>query len=339
MKKPFVMLCAISIVGCGSVPSTNEMKGPDGRVIDVFVTRSGEEIPCVRPPAEVITTVVGGTANLASDIDSLGKILNANLTAERTVQRIRQEVPGAQHFEIVDYRMCVAYANGIVDSERYRDWILQISQKFRSEEPDPKTVDSKNGSSARGEDMPPRLSISRVADFYRTSCNANHQGGNSLVLSDVMTFSNYSRPTYLAQAMESGTTSVSLVDMHIGDNRSAQLVRDVSLGSSLRQRAWNLTVKDQVARAKWIWTTTDDQGQWPIGFVSDYVIDEVDIRYLLPDGVEIRDSVFSGNVAGLEEKCIRVSEGQFRCSNLELPPRAVLMHRWNSNVPSCTAWE
>lgn len=116
MKNLALILAAISVLftisGCASK-----------RNITTFKTETGE-LKCAEPPPDVVTT--GARANIEALVPQIDVDVKANANANTTVARIRSEIPNLQAVEALEYRMCLAYGNGIVDSATYREFYQSI---------------------------------------------------------------------------------------------------------------------------------------------------------------------------------------------------------------------
>jgi len=101
-----------ALIGCAS-----------SRGITEFNTATGI-LKCAEPPPDVIAT--GAKANVEALVPKINTNVKANVSASTTVSRIRSEVPNLQAVEALEYRMCLAYGNGIVDSESYKKFMNNI---------------------------------------------------------------------------------------------------------------------------------------------------------------------------------------------------------------------
>jgi hypothetical protein len=111
-KLTYILLFSVLISGCASK-----------RNIVEFKTETGT-LKCAEPPPDVIAT--GVEANVEALIPEIDIDVKANASASNTVKRIRSEIPNLQAVEALEYRMCLAYGNGIIDSESYKDFITSI---------------------------------------------------------------------------------------------------------------------------------------------------------------------------------------------------------------------
>lgn len=116
MRKSVSMFLLITnaaiIFGCAS-----------SRSITTFDTPTGK-LKCAEPPPDVIT--MGAKANIDAIIPNIKADVEANASASTMVARIRSEVPNLQAVEALEYRMCLAYGNGIIDSDAYKKFIGSI---------------------------------------------------------------------------------------------------------------------------------------------------------------------------------------------------------------------
>lgn len=117
---PLLFSCSI---GAPSERKAEKLKAPDGT-----------EITCYQPPPDVVVT--GGKASAELTAIKLGEILQAKGGVGVDVERIRQELPpDVAVFELIDFRMCVRYANGLVSKEAFQTFNEQIAPAYRNNPP------------------------------------------------------------------------------------------------------------------------------------------------------------------------------------------------------------
>ena len=110
---------AFGINGCGTDPNkrdTEEAKVTKGDV--------GEIVTCIKPPPEVLTSAL--EAKLDASVYKLGQIVNANITTGQKIEKIRETLPGVQSFEVLEYRFCRMYTNGLIDKLTYNNLVLKV---------------------------------------------------------------------------------------------------------------------------------------------------------------------------------------------------------------------
>nr|WP_320166650.1 hypothetical protein [uncultured Methylophaga sp.] len=120
-----VMSFIVVSAGCASNRKITEFDTPTGK------------LKCAEPPPDVITT--GAQANVEALIPEIKVDVKADASATTTVERIRAEIPNLQAVEALEYRMCLAYGNGIIDSETYQEFfnnILPMLQGVKTSRPE-----------------------------------------------------------------------------------------------------------------------------------------------------------------------------------------------------------
>ncbi len=83
-----------------------------------------DSVTCIKPPPEYLATY--GDISGAAITQKLGEIAKANLTASEKVQKLRDTLPNVQSYEILDYRLCIMYANHILDRSAYTNMIQEV---------------------------------------------------------------------------------------------------------------------------------------------------------------------------------------------------------------------
>jgi hypothetical protein len=62
----------------------------------------------------------------------IGQLVKASGSVKVDPQRIRQELsPQVANFEVIDYRMCKQYANGVLDRDDYRKFLTDIAPTLK----------------------------------------------------------------------------------------------------------------------------------------------------------------------------------------------------------------
>nr|WP_299067694.1 hypothetical protein [uncultured Allomuricauda sp.] len=88
---------------------------------EITHTRSdGKTVKCYQPPADV--TVTGTDLNFSA----IKSHINAIASVTTKISRIREEIPGINSIEAIEFRMCNAYGNNIIDSKTYNKFVGQI---------------------------------------------------------------------------------------------------------------------------------------------------------------------------------------------------------------------
>lgn len=85
---------------------------------------SKSDILCITPPPEVYTSDI--EASLDASAGKLKNIAEANISIKQKVEKIRETFKGIHSFEILEFRFCVMYINGLVDKEKYNELIDKV---------------------------------------------------------------------------------------------------------------------------------------------------------------------------------------------------------------------
>jgi hypothetical protein len=107
---------------------------PSERKPEEFVLSDGTKIKCPAPPPDVI--VKGGKANLELTAKRLETLLHATGGVGLDVERIRQELPlEVSSFEVVEFRICSQYGNGVLSKQEYRAFTERIIPAYTKNPP------------------------------------------------------------------------------------------------------------------------------------------------------------------------------------------------------------
>jgi len=107
---------------------------PSERKPEEFVLSDGTKIKCPAPPPDVI--VKGGKAYAEVTAKRLETLLQATGGVGLDVERIRQELPPeVATFEVVDFRICAQYGNGVLSKQEYRAFTERIVPAYRKNPP------------------------------------------------------------------------------------------------------------------------------------------------------------------------------------------------------------
>jgi hypothetical protein len=102
---------------------------PSGRTAREFTRPDGTRVHCHEPPPDVVPAAVG--AEVEARISKLVEVLNARLGVEEAFARIRAECPTLQAVEALEFRMCAAWAQGVLDDEAYGEFLTEILPLLR----------------------------------------------------------------------------------------------------------------------------------------------------------------------------------------------------------------
>jgi hypothetical protein len=115
------------------VSSCSIMGQPSERKAEEFVV-DGAKVKCYLPPPDVIAK--GAQANADLTAMRLGKVLQATGGVGLDIERIRQELPPeVAAFEVVDFRICAQYGNGVLSKDAYEAFIKDIRPAYTKNPP------------------------------------------------------------------------------------------------------------------------------------------------------------------------------------------------------------
>ncbi len=111
-----IIIATIWAVGCAVDP--NMRSTTDTKVSSANV---GERISCISPPPEILTA--GIEAEITASSEKLEEIASANISASKKLKLFREVFPGVHSFEVMEYRFCRMYANGLIDKDTYNEFV------------------------------------------------------------------------------------------------------------------------------------------------------------------------------------------------------------------------
>jgi len=115
MKKFIVLAGMIFLLSC---------PGPSSRNIVQIERPDGTKVKCVEPSPAVFTSSVKAKAD--ASIPKIKEILKGEVAYEQKVERIRNEMEGLYSIEVLHYRLCIDYGNGILDESSYKSFFEKI---------------------------------------------------------------------------------------------------------------------------------------------------------------------------------------------------------------------
>ncbi len=89
----------------------------------------GTTVVCYEPPAEVVPSAV--RARVDAKIPDVIEVLEAQLEIEETLVRIRSDVHNLQAVEALEFRLCAAWAQGVLSEELYREFLFEVLPLLR----------------------------------------------------------------------------------------------------------------------------------------------------------------------------------------------------------------
>ncbi|NOS78440.1 MAG: hypothetical protein HOP35_10890 [Nitrospira sp.] len=99
-----------------------------------FSRKDAPPIQCFEPPPDVIAR--SNTAYLDLTAKRLGAVLQGTGGVGLDVERIRQELPPAVSiFEVIEFRICTQYGNGVLSKEEYHAFTKQIIPAYKNDPP------------------------------------------------------------------------------------------------------------------------------------------------------------------------------------------------------------
>ncbi len=122
----FLSLLLLVVSSCAS---------PSKRNLNEFILKDGTRIKCVEPPPDVVTKGIKVNAEVAAQ--KVGSLLKGTGGVDVDIERIRQEVPpDVSTFEIVEYRICIQYVNGLLSKGEYNAFTRQILPALKNKIPE-----------------------------------------------------------------------------------------------------------------------------------------------------------------------------------------------------------
>jgi hypothetical protein len=113
MKKLITLSIILLLISCAS-----------SRKKVVLTKTDGTKITCFKPPPDVLTEKL--EASIVAKIPYIKEQLDASLSVDNKTKRIRTEIEGINSVEALEFIMCRSYANGIIDSKEYTEFLKSI---------------------------------------------------------------------------------------------------------------------------------------------------------------------------------------------------------------------
>ena len=113
-----LLLLVLSLVASScSLPST--------RKSDEYKLKDGTTVRCSEPPPDVVVKGIRANGEIAAE--KVGNLLKGTGGVGVDIERIRQEVSSdVAAFEVIEYRICLQYVNGVLSKEEYRSFTERI---------------------------------------------------------------------------------------------------------------------------------------------------------------------------------------------------------------------
>ena len=126
--KTILFLCLFLLVA-------SSCSSPSKRTLNEFTLKDGTRIQCVEPPPDVVAKGIKVNAEVAAQ--NVGNLLKGTGGVDVDVERIRQEVPpDVSAFEVIEYRICVQYVNGVLSKDEYNSFTRQILPALKNKIPE-----------------------------------------------------------------------------------------------------------------------------------------------------------------------------------------------------------
>lgn len=273
-------------------------------VAETYKTPSGEIITCHREPTNTYTGKL--SAEVQADVYKFAQILKASASLEKKVELIRDELPGTQTAQIFSHRLCVMYANGIINKTEYVEFQKDILSKLSSV-------------------GVPKVSIHRVADFTQSGCSQDGKPIDIAIFDDTVKFVSGSAEVYPAFAREDGRAQVEVFDLNADTLNSVQGNR-VPINDTVHKTFLVTIDPNRTAKIRYVWKNAhagaDANG---IAITSKYYLSKASAQINVPDGVHVTPIGFEPN--GIA--CVRRNTQSFECPELNNPEAIVYQFRWN----------
>lgn len=101
------------------------------RPIHIFVRPDNVTVKCIEPPADVI--LKSGDAKVNAAVKGIGELIKAESTMKVEVQKIRELSAGVNNFEVIEFRLCTQYGNGVLTPQQFQRIQDEILPMLHSE--------------------------------------------------------------------------------------------------------------------------------------------------------------------------------------------------------------
>lgn len=95
-----------------------------GRIAHKTTRRDGVVVTCLEPPPDIVAK--SGRANVDAASKEIGRILKGSIDIFTETERVREISKSVNDYEVLDFRMCMNYANEALTPEQYGMYIGQI---------------------------------------------------------------------------------------------------------------------------------------------------------------------------------------------------------------------
>ena len=103
--------------------------GEAERTSHEYVRPGGQIVRCHEPPAEWVTR--GILAEVDARIPEVLEILHLRVDVQERLELLRPTAPNLQALEALEFRLCVAWAQGVLGEEEYRAFLRGVLPDLR----------------------------------------------------------------------------------------------------------------------------------------------------------------------------------------------------------------
>lgn len=102
---------------------------PSARTLREFTRPDGREVTCYEPPADVVPAQT--LAEIDGKIPQLLDVLRLRVDVGQRVELLRAEVKNLQAIEVLEFRVCAAWAQGAVGEVEYVEFLRAVLPLLR----------------------------------------------------------------------------------------------------------------------------------------------------------------------------------------------------------------
>ena len=106
------------------LPACTLIGNPAVREVHEYVRPDGQAVRCYGPPPESYPT--GFHIELGAHIPELVELVEARLEVEELHTRLREVIPNLLAAEAIEFRLCAAWAQGLIDEGTYRFYLAEV---------------------------------------------------------------------------------------------------------------------------------------------------------------------------------------------------------------------
>lgn len=110
-------------------PLVTSCNAPSNRIPIELNRPDGQKVTCMQPPPDIIAKSASAKVDLA--VKHLGEIVKGSIDSRTELERIRREIsPSVADFEVIDFRLCQQYANGVLNPGEYQKMVADLLPKL-----------------------------------------------------------------------------------------------------------------------------------------------------------------------------------------------------------------